>query len=279
MTDELPRGDALAALDRKTREKAEGDLAFARVNQLRESPIRGKFDLAHLAAIHGYIFQDVPSHKPGEVRDDTLGWSKNRKLEGQEGYYEVQYKPTNVQNSIERILSDFGGPAGLRGLSQEEAAVKLAKLYGDLDYAHGFYEGNSRTLRKFTTDLAQAAGFFLDWSSTDQTAASRNYLYIARDIEVISRAYPGLSSQMANHANAYEAALQIEHFIEKFGAHPLEKIIASRLTPVVTMSITDKVTANLNHYWSSAMEKVSGAVKASSADLTRTSTAYVKPRR
>ena len=66
----------------------------------------------------------------------------------------------------------------------------MARLYGDLDHAHSFYEGNSRTLREFTRSLAQAAGYELNWAPTGADAEQRNRLYVARDIAVLERALP-----------------------------------------------------------------------------------------
>jgi cell filamentation protein len=54
-----------------------------------------------------------------------------------------------------------------------------------LDAIHAFREGNSRTLRAFTADLALAAGHRLDWTRTGTTAEDRQRLYHARDLAVM----------------------------------------------------------------------------------------------
>jgi cell filamentation protein len=77
------------------------------------------------------------------------------------------------------------------------AARQLAALYADLDHAHGFYEGNSRTLREFTRSLAEASGFTLAWIVTGVEASERIQLYIARDAAVPERAFPGPTEQRA----------------------------------------------------------------------------------
>ena len=96
----------------------------------------------------------------------------------------------------------------MRGLNAEQFSGRLAKLYGDLDHRHPFKEGNSRTLRTFTAQLARDAGYELNWSTTNVDAASRDRLYIARDKEVIQRAFPDLDEARAmqtNSRNEYEA--------------------------------------------------------------------------
>lgn len=40
-------------------DKAESTLSFLRASELREQPVKGKFDLAHLQRIHKRLFGDV----------------------------------------------------------------------------------------------------------------------------------------------------------------------------------------------------------------------------
>jgi hypothetical protein len=47
----------------------------------------------------------------------------------------------------------LGGGAPWAACPPDDAATKLNRLYGDLDHAHGVYEGNSRALREFTEAL------------------------------------------------------------------------------------------------------------------------------
>ena len=139
--------------------------SFYRVLELRLQPIKGRFDAEHLKAIHGHIFQDHPEFSPGQYREprDFPHYVKNRKLEAGVTRHRVHYMPHNYPARVDQILADFGGIKGLQGLPLDQAADRLAKLYGDLDHAHPFVEGNSRTLRTFTQQLAKEAGYRLDW--------------------------------------------------------------------------------------------------------------------
>ncbi len=202
-----------------------------RISQLVEHPIRGPFDLDHLRAIHAHIFQDLPHHRPGEVRGDTSEWSKNRQLENSVSVHEVHYAHENIADRISSTLRDLGGPAGLKGLGPDAFAAHMAKLYGGLDHAHGFHEGNSHTLREFTRSLALASGYELDWTPTSVTAAERNRLYVARDIAVLERAFPGLTPErgmLTNDRAEYEASLALPHMRRVPGAS-LETIIREGL--------------------------------------------------
>lgn len=260
--------DAFSRRSGAAQEQLEADLVSNRLGELHEKPLAGKFDAAHLQAIHAYIFQDVPRHQPGVIRDDTGSWIKMRALEGKSGTYEVSYLGEGVEARIGAVLTAFGGPAALRGLPADEAAAKLAQLYGDLDHAHGFYEGNSRTLREFTRTLAAEAGFSLDWTGTNVTADHRNALYAARDVEVLSRHYPGVTPDNATTRSAYEAALQLESFRKGLGDHPLRDVIRAALTEGRTLGLSQGQVPQADaaeSYWAGVARKGQGG-DASSRD-------------
>lgn len=82
-------------------DRREGWLVFARIRELHENPIAGDFDLAHLRAIHAWLFQDLPHHQPGVIRSDTEdGWIKRRMLEGEALVYAVHYLHRGVAARI-----------------------------------------------------------------------------------------------------------------------------------------------------------------------------------
>lgn len=220
--------------DDNTRLDRERAFVRARLVELYENPIQGNFDTAHLKAVHAYIFQNLPEHQPGIIRGDTDGWSKAREIEGRGPSHVVKYLHEGVEGRIDAILRDFGGPDSLRNLAVEEAALRLAKLYGDLDHAHGFYEGNSRTLREFTRELASAAGHILDWTHVGQDREGRNALYVARDVQVLERAYPDLTPERAMETPdraEYHAWWHLKALHEAQGRNSLESIIKNALTP------------------------------------------------
>lgn len=215
-------------------ERREGALTANRLRELAETPVRGAFDVDHLKAIHAAIFQDLPHHRPGEMRGDTSGWSKLRVLEGQAGGHEVHYAHDNIAGRAQAVMRELNGPTALAGLAPDVFAARMAKLYGDLDFVHSFHEGNSRTLREVARSLAQATGYELRWTSTSVNAAERNRLYVARDIAVLERAFPGLTPQRGMETNdraEYEASLTLSRLRRTPGAS-LEAIIREGLTPL-----------------------------------------------
>lgn len=263
MSDRIDRAE-----ERAKSEAREADLVSTRIFELRENPVKAAFDVDHLRRVHAYLFQDTPRHYPGEIRADTDMWSQQRALEGKPGTYEVAYLADGVEARIKAVLDDFGGPAALRGLSADDASAKLARLYGDLDHAHGFYEGNSRTLREFTRSLAAEAGFTLDWTGTNVTAEKRNALYVARDLEVITRHYPGVTPETAEDRRSYEAALQVESFRRTLGDHPLRDIIRAGLQPVQTRDVTRTAAPETaaQQYWETVAKKGQGNNPGASRD-------------
>lgn len=226
-----------ARSEQKVREQREADIVDNRIGELHEEPIKGNFDADHLKAIHAHIFQDFPQHQPGVVRDDTAEtWIKHRALEGRAAVYDVPYLSQGVEAKITDILEKFAGVESVKGLDSDAAAERIAELYGDLDHAHGFYEGNSRTLREFTRELASEAGFDLDWTKTSIGAQERNALYVARDLAILERAFPDLTPESAMQTTdrvEYEASFVIDGLRRAVGDRPLAAIIRDGLMPEI----------------------------------------------
>jgi len=103
----------------------------------------------------------------------------------------------DVAGHLERRLAAFEGPESLRGLGIRAFAERLGELYADLDRIHPWSEGNSRTLRAVTRLIAEEAGFRLNWTPSGVDASTRNQLYLARDIAVMERRWPGLDEARA----------------------------------------------------------------------------------
>jgi hypothetical protein len=95
-----------------------------------------------------------------------------------------------------------------------------------------FTKGNSWTLREFTRELADEAGFKLDWVSASVGSAERNALYVARDLAVLERAFPDLTNDRAMQTNEraeYEASFVIEGLRREVGDKTLAAIIRDGL--------------------------------------------------
>lgn len=151
----------------------EAELAIARTEELRAQAgppaTHGAFDLSHLKAIHGHIFQDVYAWA-GTTRGELTT------IEGETFRPEpLLFKGTSAflpANQVERTLNGLFGELArqdqLRGLSREAFAQQAADAFVRLNTAHPFREGNGRTQREFISQLARQAGHPLDFRVVSQ---------------------------------------------------------------------------------------------------------------
>jgi cell filamentation protein len=182
----------------------EATLTAARIIELEFIPVVGKFDAKHLCEIHRRIFQDLPANgltavNPGQYRPEVpIGkhWLKQRKLETLHGNFFVAYSrmDTKAYQRLDAVLANAKS-ALLRAAPGGEVAMAIAALYVEIDFIHPFSDGNSRTLRTFTRQLAREAGYVLDWGCFNATVAMRDGLYIARDNAVNQLAKPEITDE------------------------------------------------------------------------------------
>lgn len=181
------------------REALESFYCDRRIIELALRPVHGNFDASHLKEINRRIFQDLPAAglddvKPGEYRPQVSQggqWMKNRGLSTVKGAFLVAYSRMDkaAQVHLDKTLEE-AKPDQLRGLKTPEFTAKIADLYARLDYIHPFSDGNSRTLRVFTKQLANEANYEIDWERFGRDDKSRDLLCIARDLSVNKLAMP-----------------------------------------------------------------------------------------
>lgn len=128
--------------------------------QLVARPIDGKFDLAHLQAIHRHLFQDVYAWA-GELRvvDISKGGSRFASHHFLESYSRgVFMRLTEERRRWQRegVPRDF--------------PERLAECLGEINAMHPFREGNGRTQRVFVGCLAATQGFRICWENMDQSS-------------------------------------------------------------------------------------------------------------
>jgi cell filamentation protein len=125
-----------------------------RIAELIENPLLGGLDLAHLKAIHRYIFQDVYEWA-GQFR--TVNISKGGHLFG---------LATFLERSLQQILIKLAAENHLVNLNVDTFADRCAYFLGELNASHPFREGNGRTQREFIRELGLKAGHYIDWRAT-----------------------------------------------------------------------------------------------------------------
>jgi cell filamentation protein len=165
--------------DKGALDRFEADAVAVSLINLSRKPIKGPFDAARLKETHRRIFGKVYPWA-GEFRQGIGMMGKNR------SGFVVAYGPSeNVPGALAEAFAKLKAEGNLLGLDAGKFASRLAFYYSELDAIHAFREGNSRTLRAFTSDLAQTAGHRLDWSRVGQSDNDRQRLYHARDLAVM----------------------------------------------------------------------------------------------
>lgn len=134
---------------------AERKLTNLRIFDLVENPIKGQFDLKHLQKIHEYIFQDIYDWA-GKIR--TVDIAKGNM------FCKVQFLHSQADDIFKKLKSD----KYLNGLSKQEAAIKLAFYFAEINALHLFREGNGRTQREFIRELALMNGYKLKFAKTSE---------------------------------------------------------------------------------------------------------------
>lgn len=138
----------------------ERSLSSARLQSIGAASFPRTFDLDHLQAIHHYIFQDVYDWA-GQVRTIDISLDE-------------RFCPTeNITPFAADVFQRLHHDDLLRGRGQEEFIRLLASYLGDVNALHPFRDGNGRTQREFFGQLAEQAGYRLDWARTDKKTNER----------------------------------------------------------------------------------------------------------
>ncbi len=139
----------------------EADATAVRMLELLEQPLEGRFDFAHLCAIHRHLFQDVYDWA-GEIRTVDISRDTSRFA-----------NMAMIERYLGGVLARLPAENWLRGLQPEPFVARLAHYMGEINATHPFREGNGRTQRVFCALLAEQAGYFIDFESVDQAQMYR----------------------------------------------------------------------------------------------------------
>lgn len=227
-------------MSEKDMEEKEGLYILRRLLELKRQPIQGSFDLKHLCKINYYLFQDLPKiggkyerfYKPGEYRSELLPWKiwmKHRPIPGTKKISCIVY--SNIDKAIIKETQDFLNKNininKMKKMQVRTFVNKMTEIYSKLDYLHPFRDGNSRTIREFTRELALKAGFEINWEKSNLNQQTRNELYIARDFAVNNIAY--------NKASSAELKYDIEMYMKPFkGCKKLEEVLLENIEKINT---------------------------------------------
>lgn len=159
--------------------------AHSRIQELAEAPIEGRFDYAHMQAIHAAIFQDVydwagvPRVGPeGRMTKD----GPNVLNPGDPKPVAYGYYPGGqvMNQAAEAEYAKLAAHDLLRGRGHREFVDQLAESWGELNVIHSFREGNTRSQFVFFSQLAEQAGYRLDATQFAPGAPLRDEFVQAR---------------------------------------------------------------------------------------------------
>lgn len=112
------------------------------------------FDAAHLQALHQHVFGEVYEWA-GEFRQVPM--SKDGVA-----FADVNRIPVYLRDA-ERVVKEVPWPQ----LSAEEFADQTARVYANINFAHGFREGNGRVGKLFVAQLAEKTAYAFDFEAID----------------------------------------------------------------------------------------------------------------
>jgi cell filamentation protein len=134
----------------------EADFTAIRILELSQTPVKGNFNLAHLCKIHEYLFQDVYEWA-GEIRSVDI-------IRGDSRFCNVR----QIQSYSNTVFSALAAEKYLKNLESTALARRLAHYLSEINAIHPFREGNGRVQRIFISQLAEQAGYSLDYSALGQ---------------------------------------------------------------------------------------------------------------
>ncbi len=181
----------------------EANVTALRIARLTQQWIPGGYDLDHLRAFHGAIFEPLYEWA-GQLR--TVDIAKDGD----------SFHPfVRLEQGAQWAFGELAREDHLRGLDRERFVSRLAVHLGNVNELHPFREGNGRAQRAFFAQLAADAGYRLDWSGLDRQRnidasreASRNPqapLLASMLDELVTEATANPSRQPPPLARAYRA--------------------------------------------------------------------------
>jgi len=161
--------------DGATLDKVERRFVSLRIEQGAPA---GRFDLAHLEAIHHHLFQDVYDWA-GELRSVEIAKGSSHFLHA-----------SRIEMGMADVHRRLEAQSYLRALSRQHYAAAAAQIIGDVNYVHPFREGNGRTQLEYLRQLTEQAGHALNpsaldpgrWISASKASQDGDYAPMRREI-------------------------------------------------------------------------------------------------
>lgn len=146
--------------------------------RFKQGAPKGKFDLAHLRAIHRHLFQDV------------YDWAGDlREVEISKGGTTFMFRRfiDGGMVDVHRRLTEW---RFLRSRDADGFALGAGEIIGDINHIHPFREGNGRTQMTYLLQFSEQAGHEIDvtrierenWYAASRAANNGDYAPMAAAI-------------------------------------------------------------------------------------------------
>lgn len=165
----------LGLQDQEQLDAFEADITALRMIELDNNPVDGQFDLEHLKQIHFEVFQDLYEWA-GKIRTVDIWKDESH-------FANIRM----IDSAANKVFTDISKENFFEGKDLEFVAKRLAHYLSELNVLHPFRDGNGRTQRIFISQLAQRAGYQLNYADLD-----KRVIYTAME-----KAFFGDESQLA----------------------------------------------------------------------------------
>lgn len=145
--------NCLGIIDQATLDQVEAAFVATRSFELTQKPLKGKFDIVHLQAIHHHLFRDVYEWA-GELR--TVDISKGGHVFAHHAY---------IRNAATLVFQQLAEEGYLARYQADVFSNRAAYYFGELNAIHPFREGNGRAQREFISHLGYTNGYYIAWEN------------------------------------------------------------------------------------------------------------------
>jgi len=201
-------------------------ISSVRIHELQAIPLPGKFDAAHLKAIHKHLFQDMYEWA-GQFR--TIDIAKGNM------FCLVQHIDIYLNDSIKKLHNE----ELLVNTPHDYFVERLGVYYGDINAAHPFRDGNGRTQRVFIESLARVAGYNVDFSkTTEDQLLEASINSFNGDNTDLNKMFKQIITPISKEAQLSYAKQVLPI------THPVLKVISKQIheTQKIKTSLTDRLT-------------------------------------
>lgn len=157
--------------DEKKLDMVEAHITLAKISILQQNPIAGDFDFEHYKAIHKFLFEDLYDWAgiPRMVDISKKGTSF--------------VKADDIVMIADACFKRLKSQNYFKNLDIDSFAEKITDFYCVTNNLHPFREGNGRTQRVFLSQLANNAGYEMNFADIDTDTLMIATIYASNGVD------------------------------------------------------------------------------------------------